>query len=98
MEQCENAFKDMLTWRKIQFTRVCADAAFVRRVSIGMSFKTIPDVDDGFGDRSSACREYTLPREDPNSRIHAMIKGKLQLDQFFKFILHDILTSSELKF
>ena len=43
----------------------CEDAAFVRRVFIGMSYKTIPDVDDGFGDRTSACREYTLPREDP---------------------------------
>ena len=43
---------------------VCEDARFARRVSIGMSDKTIPDVDDGFGDRAPACREYTLPRED----------------------------------
>ena len=37
---------------------------FARRVSIGMSYKTIPDVDDGFGDQTPACGEYTLVRED----------------------------------
>ena len=47
MEQCENVFKDMLTCRKIQFTRFCADAAFVRRVSIAMIYNTIHDVNDG---------------------------------------------------
>ena len=41
-----------------------------------MSYKTIPDVDDGFGDRTSACREYTLPREDQNSTIYATIPGQ----------------------
>ena len=55
--------------KNIQFTRVCGDAAFVRRVSIGMRYKTVLGVDVGFGDRTSACREYTLPRGDPNSRI-----------------------------
>ena len=46
--------------KDIQFTKVCEDASFWRRVSIGMSYKTTPDVDDGFGDRTPACREYTL--------------------------------------
>ena len=48
-------------------------AAFVRRVSIWMSCHAVLDVGDGFVDRSSACRELSLPREDPNSRIDAMI-------------------------
>ena len=34
--------------KEVQFTRVCEDASFCIRVSIGMSYKTIPDVDDGF--------------------------------------------------
>ena len=54
----------------------CEAAAFVRSVSIGMHHKTIRDVNNGFGDRAAACREHTLPREDPNSRINAMIPGQ----------------------
>ena len=62
--------------KEIQFTRVCGHAAFGRRVSIGMCYKTIPDVDDGFGDRPPSCREYTLPGEDSDSRIYAAIPGQ----------------------
>ena len=67
--------------KDFQFTRICEHAMFVRRVSFRMSYRTIPDVDDGFGDRTPACREYTLVqiqipefmpqilhREDSNSR------------------------------
>ena len=72
MEQCENVFKDMLTRRKIQFTKVCA----VSRVFIGMIYNTIHDVNDGFDGDASVCREYPPPHEDPNSRIYAMMKGK----------------------
>ena len=43
---CENVFRDMKHWRK-------------KSTSMEMSFKTIADVDDGFGDRTPACREYT---------------------------------------
>ena len=60
----------------VQFTRVCEDATFAWKVSVGMSCKTIPDVHDGFWDRNRACREYTHPREDSNSRINAMIPGQ----------------------
>ena len=35
-----------------------------------------PDVDDGFGDRTPACREYTPPRENSDSRIYATIPGQ----------------------
>ena len=62
--------------KEIQFTRVREDATFWRGVSIGMSYKTIPDVDDGFGDRTPACREYTPPRENSDSRIYATIPGQ----------------------
>ena len=48
-------------------------------------------------ERQLAENTHSLPREDPKSRIYATIPG-LQLDQFFKFISHDFLTSAELKF
>ena len=63
LRECLQRFETLE--KEIQFTRVCEDTTFTRRISLEMSYKTIPDVDDGFGDRTSACREYTLPREDP---------------------------------
>ena len=44
--------------KSMQFTRVCEDASFFHRVSVGMCYKTVLDVDDCFGDRTPACREY----------------------------------------
>ena len=41
-----------------------------------MCYKTIADVDDGFGDRTPACREYTHPCADSDSRIYAAIPGR----------------------
>ena len=41
-----------------------------------MSDKTIPDVNDGFGNRAPASREYTVPREDPNSIIFVTLPGQ----------------------
>ena len=38
-----------------------------------MCYKTAADVDDGFGDRTRACRERTHPRANSNSRIFAAI-------------------------
>ena len=62
--------------KSIQFSKVCEDTSFWKRVSIGMWYKTIADVDDGFGDRTPACRECTHPRADSDSRIHATIPGQ----------------------
>ena len=42
-----------------------------------MGYKTIPNVDDGFGDRTPACREHTLPRSNSDSRIYAAIPGQI---------------------
>ena len=44
----------------LRFTRICEDALFVRRVSAGMSYKTRPDEDDGFGQILPLCREYNF--------------------------------------
>ena len=58
-----------------QFARVCGAAAFWELVSVGMRYKTVPDVDDDFGGRTPECREYTHPREHTNSRVYAAIPG-----------------------
>ena len=42
--------------KSLQFTKNCEDASFWKRLSIGMRYKTSADVDDGFGDRTPACR------------------------------------------
>ena len=33
---------------------------FMRTVPIGQYFRTIHDVDDGFGPKTGSCREFTL--------------------------------------
>ena len=39
-----------------------------------MHYKTIHNVNDGFdGHTAAACREYTVPREDPKSQIKTCI-------------------------
>ena len=56
------------------FTKSCEDSSFWKRVSIGMSCrKTIPDVDEGFGDRTPACREKIHPRAESDIIIYAAI-------------------------
>ena len=45
--------------KEIQFTRICGDATFIHGVAVGRCCRTVADVDDGFGDRTPACREYT---------------------------------------
>ena len=59
--------------KEIQFTQICEVASFLEGVSFGMCCKTVADVDDGSGDRTPACREYTHPRADSGSRIYAAI-------------------------
>ena len=60
----------------VQFTRLCQATTFARKNSIGWIYKTIHDANDGFDGGASACKEHTLPREDPNSRISAMFLGQ----------------------
>ena len=62
--------------KKHPIYKVCKVASFWKRVSIEMSYKTIADVGDGFVDRTPACREYTLHREDKSSRTYATIPGQ----------------------
>ena len=71
---CEKIFSTLNHYPE-QFTRICELASFVHRIDLGMKHKTIPDVDDGFGDFVLAWREYILLRLDLNSRVFAAIPG-----------------------
>ena len=44
-----------------QFTKVCEDASFWKRVSVGMCCKTIADVDDGFWKSNSSMQRVYTP-------------------------------------
>ena len=59
----------------IRIARVCEDVILVHRVSAGMSYKSRPDEDDGFGQIIPLCREYTLSRVNLQSRACAAIHG-----------------------
>ena len=75
LRECIQRFETLE--KEILFTRVCEDATFARRVSVGMSYETIPDVDDGFWrPNSSMQRTHSFSRrskfQDPpnDSRIN----------------------------
>ena len=56
----------------VQFTKKkCKEAAFIHEVAVGRFYRTAVDVDDGFGDRTSTCRQYTGLRADSDSSIFA---------------------------
>ena len=51
----------------------------MRKVSIGQYFRTIHDVNDGFGGKRGSCREYTLPRGDQYSEPTGWIRGHTRI-------------------
>ena len=69
---------------EVQFTKHCQEAAFIREVAVGRFYRTALDVDDGFGDRTPACREYTGPRGDSDSRIFTAIKQRTIIGPFLQ--------------
>ena len=56
-------------------SRFCKEAGFMRIVEVGQYFVT-KDTGDFRQFRSVACREYTLPRDDPSSQPKVWIQGK----------------------
>ena len=59
-------------------------AGFMGRVSIGMHYKTIHDLNDGFVGRTGAYPEDTLLREDPESEIIGWIDGHTKIGPVFQ--------------
>ena len=67
LRECIQNFETME--KEIQFSRIWENATFFHRVSFWNA--TVADVQDGFGDRTPACRGFSHPRADSNSRIYA---------------------------
>ena len=51
----------------------------MRRVSVGMRYRTNHDLNDGFGDRTGSCRECALSRDDPQSEVKLWITGNTEI-------------------
>ena len=58
--------------------RFCKEAGFMRIVEVGQHFLT-KDTEDFRQCRSVACREYTLPRDDPASQPKGWIQGNTRI-------------------
>ena len=56
----------------------CMEAGFIRVVEAGQYFMT-KDTGDFRQFRSVACREYTLPRDDPASEAKGWIQGNMRI-------------------
>ena len=59
-------------------SRFCKEAGFMRIVEVGQYFVT-KDNGDFRQFRSVACREYTLPRDDPSSQPKGCIQGDMRI-------------------
>ena len=59
-------------------SRFCMDAGFMRIVEVGQYFMT-KDTGDFRQFCSVACREYTLPRDDPASQPKGWIQGNMMI-------------------
>ena len=70
-----------------QRTRIYEPASIWHPVGAGTSYKTIPDVDDGFGNFTPVCRECTLPRADPRSRVFGEIRGGTVIGTVVAFLV-----------
>ena len=59
-------------------SKFCKEAVFLRVVEVGQYFVT-KNTGSLQQFRSVACREYTLPRDDPASEAKGWIQGKLEI-------------------
>ena len=84
--QNENSSNHQIQWRQYmerieslspesKVSRICVEAGFMRVVEVGQYFLT-KDTGDFRQFRSVACREYTLPRDDPASQPKRMDSRK----------------------
>ena len=59
-------------------SRFCKEAGFLRVVEVGQYFVT-KDTGDLTQFHAVACREYTLPRDDPASQPKGWIRGNMRI-------------------
>ena len=87
--QNENPMNHQILWQQYierieslspesKVSRFCKEAGFMRIVEVGQYFVT-KDTGDFRQFRSVACREYTLPRDDPSSQPKGWIQGNMRI-------------------
>ena len=87
--QNENSLNHQILWQQYierieslspqsKVSRFCMEAGFMRIVEVGQYFMT-KDTGDFRQFRSVACREYTLPRDDPASQPKGCIQGNMRI-------------------
>ena len=69
----------------------------MRIVSVGQYFMT-KDTGDSRQFRSVACREYTLPRDDPASQVKGWIQGDMRIGPVLEVTTSFSTSNMELKF
>ena len=86
--QNEDSINDQIIWQQYiqqveslspenKVSKFCKEAGFMRVVEVGQYFVT-KDTGDFRQFRSMACREYTLPRDDPASQAKGWIQGNMR--------------------
>ena len=87
--QNENPMNDQIIWQQYiqqveslspenKVSKFCKEAGFMRVVEVGQYFVT-KDTGSLSQFRSVACREYTLPRDDPASEAKGWIQGNMRI-------------------
>ena len=87
--QNENSLNHQILWQQYidrieslspesKVSRFCKEAGFMRVVEVGQYFVT-KDTGSLTQFRSVACREYTLPRDDPSSQPTGWIQGNMRI-------------------
>ena len=85
----ENPMNDQIIWQQYiqqveslspenKVSKFCKEAGFIRVVEVGQYFVT-KDTGSLRQFRSIACREYTLPRDDPSSQAKGWIQGNMRI-------------------
>ena len=85
----ENPMNDQIKWQQYiqqveslspenKVSKFCKEAGFIRVVEVGQYFVT-KDTGSLKQFRSIACREYTLPRDDPSSQAKGWIQGNIRI-------------------
>ena len=87
--QNESPMNDQIIWQRYiqqveslspenKVSKFCKEAGFMRVVKVGQYFVT-KDTGDFRQFRSVACRECTLPRDDPSSQPKGWIQGNMRI-------------------
>ena len=94
--QNENSSNHQILWQQYmerieslspesKVSRFCKEAGFMRIVEVGQYLLT-KDTGDFRQFRSVACREYTLPRDDPSSQPKGWIQGNMRIGPVLEVI------------